>query len=60
MLFRSLGFDAITEILNNLLVTDPNTAVVLSLKMLGLDAEGKREGGNLYWDDIIFHEDIVE
>lgn len=55
-----LGFEAITTILNNMLLTDPNTAIVLSIKMLGINSEGIREGGNLWWDDISWHSEIVE
>lgn len=54
-----LGFDEVEVILTNLMATDQNTAVVLSIKLLGIDAAGKRCGGNLWWDDIEWHDDIV-
>ena len=55
---NKLGFEEITTILNNMLVSDPNTAIVLSLKMLGINSEGLREGGNLWWDDAKYHEEL--
>ena len=40
--------------------TDPDAAVVLSLKLLAVDAEAKREGGLEWWDTAAWHSDIIE
>jgi hypothetical protein len=56
---NKLGFEELNTIIEGLLVSDQNTAVVLSIKLLSLDAAGKRLGGNLWWDDCVWHEDIV-
>jgi hypothetical protein len=54
-----LGFADLSGRIEALLATDQNTAVVLSLRLLAIDAEGKREGGLQWWDDIAWHTDIV-
>jgi len=53
--YTKRGFDEIKVALENLLAVDPNTSVVLSVKLLGIDAEGKREGGLQWWDDAVRH-----
>jgi len=54
-----LGFAQLEAILNAMLVTDPNNAIVLSVRLLAIDAEGKREGGNIWWDDVCWHPELV-
>jgi hypothetical protein len=54
-----LGFDQLQPILEGMMGSDPNTAIVLSVKLLAIDAEGKREGDNHWWDDCTWHPDIV-
>ena len=51
-----LGFDQINAVISGL--TDQNQAVMLSLKLLEIDAEAKREGGLLWWDTCTWHSDI--
>jgi hypothetical protein len=55
-----LGFDALQAIIEGLMATDPNTAVALSLKLLTIDAAGKREGGLKWFDDVAWHTEIVK
>jgi hypothetical protein len=53
-----LGFDILENKITELLATDPNTAIMLSVRLLSLDAEGKREGGLVWWNDIHWHNDL--
>jgi len=32
---------------------------LVSIKLLAIDAELKREGGNLWWDDCIWHPELI-
>ena len=48
-------FAEINAALTAMQSSDPDTAVVLSLKLLAIDAEGKREGGLEWWDDAATH-----
>jgi hypothetical protein len=50
-----LGFDLIKEILENL---PAEMQIGASLQLLAIDAELKREGGNLWWDDCAWHPEI--
>lgn len=52
-----LGFDTLNTIISG--ITDPNTKVLVSLQLLSIDAEAKREGGLLWWDDCTWHPEIV-
>ena len=54
-----LGFGELEAIINNLMTTNQNQAVVLSIKLLSIDAQGKRSGGLTWWDDCIYHNDIT-
>ena len=54
-----LGFAELEEIIGQLMLTDKDLAVALTLKLLTLDAAGKRYGGLNWWDDIVWHEEIV-
>ena len=49
------GFAALSDELDAMSAVDPQAAMVLSIKLLGIDAEGKREGGLNWWDDAIYH-----
>ena len=63
VLFSSMekrGFSDITTALDAMKITDPQTAMVLSIQLLGIDAEAKREGGLQWWDDAVYHPEIVE
>lgn len=53
------SFDDLNTALTTLLSIDQGTAIVLSLKLLAIDAEAKREGGLNWWDTAEFHEDII-
>ena len=53
------SFGYLNTALTTLLAMDQGLAVVLSIKLLALDAEGKREGGLNWWDTITWHDDIV-
>jgi len=52
------SFDQLNTIITQMLETDPNTATVLSLNLLAIDAEAKREGGLEWWDTCDWHDDI--
>jgi hypothetical protein len=53
------GFPELEKRITELMATDKDTAVVLTLKLLATDAAGKRYGGNQWWDDCIWHQEIV-
>jgi hypothetical protein len=53
-----LGFAELEAIVSGLMATDPNTAVALTLRLLTIDAAGKREGGLRWWDDIHDHAEV--
>lgn len=55
---EKLGFSEISAILDDM--EDRNAAIVLSLKLLAIDAEGKREGGLNWWDDCAVHPELAE
>lgn len=55
-----LSFDQINAIIEPLMVSDANTAIVLGMRLLSIDAEAKREGGLKWWDDCEYHPEIVE
>jgi len=51
------GFDVLGATLDAI-AANPETAmqaIVLSLRLLAVDAQAKREGGNHWWDDAIYH-----
>ena len=54
------GFDEISAAIEAIATTDQETATALSLRLLAVDAECKREGGNQWWDTAAYHEEIVE
>ena len=51
-----LGFAQLNAILDAW--PDPTQKIDLSLKLLAIDAEAKREGGLEWWDDCFWHDDI--
>ena len=53
------SFDALNSVITAMLSTDPNTATILSLNLLAIDAEAKREGGLEWWDTCEWHDDII-
>lgn len=53
------GFDELNVVLEQMQITMPQEAVVLSVKLLAVDAAAKREGGLRWWDDCIWHPEIV-
>jgi hypothetical protein len=55
-----LGFDELQARITALMAQDKDTAVMLTLQLLTLDAAGKREGGLKWWDDIAYHAEIVK
>ena len=54
---NKLGFDIIEQLIKS--IPDQATQFYLSAQLLAIDAEAKREGGNLWWDDCAWHQDIV-
>ncbi len=54
-----LGVSELEAIITGLMATDPNTAVALTLRLLTIDAAGKREGGLQWWDDIHDHAEVT-
>lgn len=54
-----LGFAELEQAVNALMGSDPNAATGLSLKLLTIDAAGKRLGGLLWWDTCAWHAEIV-
>lgn len=56
---QRLTFEQLNTVIEGLLATDPQSAMVLSLRLLAIDAEAKREGGLEWWDTCEYHSDIV-
>ena len=54
------GFAALSDIIEQLMLADPQTATAASLRLLAIDAEGKREGGLHWWDDCADHPEVVQ
>lgn len=54
-----LDFPTLNSLLDALLLIDANTAIVLSLKLLAIDAQGKTLAGLDWWSDCTWHADIV-
>jgi hypothetical protein len=52
-----LGFSDIQMAIDQ--IADPATKMMISVQLLAIDAEAKREGGNLWWDDCTWHADIM-
>lgn len=55
-----MGFAELQECIESLMATNQNAAVVLSLRLLTIDAAGKREGGLAWWDDIAWHPEVSQ
>lgn len=53
------GFDELNTAIEALTATDQNAATALAIRLLAVDAECKREGGNQWWDTAAYHEEIV-
>jgi len=49
------GFVEIRAKVEQLQATDPMLAVTMSLRLLAIDAEARREGGDKWWDTAIRH-----
>jgi hypothetical protein len=58
--YQKRGFAELQAALDAILTTDPNTATVLSIKLLAIDAECKREGGLLWFDDAAIHPELMQ
>jgi len=54
-----LGFDEIQEIIEPMQTNNPEMFMGLSIKLLAIDSELKREGGVKWWDDCIYHPEVV-
>ena len=54
------GFDELNTAIEAMTATDQNAATALAIRLLAVDAECKREGGNQWWDTAAYHEEIVE
>jgi hypothetical protein len=55
-----LGFAYISATIEAMMSTDPTMATALSLRLLAIDAEGKREGGLAWWDDCADHPEVEQ
>ena len=53
-----LGFAELQAIVEDMMATDPNTAMGLSVRLLTLNAALVREGGVQWWDNCVFTEGI--
>lgn len=53
------GFDELNAAIEVMTTTEQNTATALAIRLLAVDAECKREGGNQWWDAAAYHEEIV-
>lgn len=53
------GFTELNAVVEQLSLTNPEQAIPLAVKLLAIDAEAKREGGLVWWDDCAWHEEIV-
>jgi hypothetical protein len=52
-----LGFDTLNIIIEQ--IADPNVKAMAAIQLLAIDAEAKREGGNLWWDDCAWHPEVA-
>ena len=52
------GFDELNTAIEAMTATDPSTATALAIRLLAVDAECKREGGNQWWDTAAYHEEV--
>ena len=52
-----LGFALLEQIIGTL---PQEQQVMVGLRLLAIDAECKREGGNLWWDSAEWHSEVVE
>jgi hypothetical protein len=57
---EKLGFAELQAIIEGLMASDPNTAVVLSLRLLTLNAALVREAGVQWWDGCRWHQEVVQ
>ena len=55
-----LGFAELEAVIKGLMATDPQTAMVLSVELLTLDAALKREGGLQWWDNCVWTEGLPQ
>jgi len=53
--YEKRGFDELETRLLQLLTVDHDTAILLSVRLLAIDSNGKREGGLQWWDDAERH-----
>ena len=53
--FNKRGFNEIRVRISAIQSQNPMQAIDFALKLLAIDAEGKREGGDKWWDDAIRH-----
>jgi hypothetical protein len=54
-----LGFAELQTIITAMQATDPQTAMVLALKLLTLNAALVRTGGVMWWDDCKWHPEVA-
>lgn len=50
-----LGFSTLEQIITTL---PQDQQVMIGIKLLAIDAEAKREGGNLWWDSAAWHNEV--
>ncbi len=50
-----LGFDTLNTIVQSITTID---RYEIAMRLLAIDAEGKREGGRKWWDDCIWHPEV--
>jgi len=58
--YEKRGFDELNTAIETLTTTDPSTATALAIRLLAVDAECKREGGNSWWDTAAYHEEAAQ
>lgn len=54
------SFGTLNTAIEGLMTNDAATATAVSLRLLAIDAEAKREGGLNWWDTCTWHEDVAE
>jgi hypothetical protein len=52
-----LGFETLEVIINSM--TNEQQKIVVTLQLLATDSQAKREGGNLWWDDCVWHPELL-
>lgn len=54
------SFGTLDEIVRPMRTNAPSTFAAVSIELLAIDAEAKREGGLNWWDSCVWHEEVAE